>query len=182
MLWLTLGVLGALWAACWAAAGLATVKNFDVAAVLLRAVDARTRRRRVRNIVLGAPLLASVFNLVVVALAAGPALAYGPPSVGSVLYSGDAVHPEYLLFCAAAACVSMACGAAYLEIAAASTRATTSASGASAPDFSRKHVQGALGASAAAWAICGSVAAAALLFAGGGRGSGRGSGGSGASV
>ncbi len=154
-MWLTLAVVGALWAACWAAAGLATVRNFDVAVVLLRAMDARKRRRRVRNIVLGAPLLASVFNLVTVALTAGPALSFGASSIGHFLYSGDAVHAEYLMFCASAACVSMACGAAYLEIAAAKSGAPS--------DFSRKHVQGAVGVSAAAWAACGAVAAAVLL-------------------
>ncbi len=85
-----------------------------------------------RNIVLGAPLLASVFNLVIVALIAGPADSYGASSIGHFLYSGDAVHAEYLMFCTAAACVSMACGAAYLVIAAAKSGASN--------DYSHKHV------------------------------------------
>ena len=56
------------------AANAITRRNYNTSSLVLRAVDARTRRMRVRNMSLTTPLIATVFNLLALAIAAQPVL------------------------------------------------------------------------------------------------------------
>jgi hypothetical protein len=155
--WVSLAAVALLWWGSWKAAGAAVEANYRTAAHVLMAVDARSRRRRARNMAMAAPLLATVFNLLGVAVVAPPAAALDPQGTFGAhdfLLSAEssALLPGYLDFCAVAAFVSMAGAFMHSTL---------------APDVGPGHMAAAVAASSTAWGACGAVAAAFVLKASG---------------
>lgn len=153
LIWVSVVLTALLWWVCWGIASAMVRWNSRTAAVLLRAVDARTRRMRVRNLLLAAPLLATVFNLLLVAVLAHPMAALdsgGEFGLGLFLMSRRemAIHSEYIGFCAVAACVSMAAVFVHSSL---------------ITDLGPGQVDASLAIAAATWGACGVLAAASVL-------------------
>ena len=138
------------------AAGGVVRRNFDTASFILRALDARTRRMRVQSMVLTAPILATVFSILALSVAAGPVLvltkADGLFGLDDFLLSRETgtVHREYVGFCAVAAFASMAAGLAYTS---------------RVDRFDARAVSTSLVVTSTAWAAAGVIGASRVLSA-----------------
>jgi hypothetical protein len=146
---------GVAWLACWFVASAVTRGKFATASFALRAVDPRTRAMRIRNIVLAAPLTATVFNVMLMTVLARPikdADAEGVLGADAFVYSREsaALGGYYVDFCAFAAFAALAAGFLYMTFGVPAV-------------VGPRELGTAVAISFGAWAACAVLASAVLL-------------------
>jgi len=109
---------GVAWLACWFVASAVARRKFATASFALRVVDPRTRAMRIQNIVIAAPLTATVFNVMLMKVLARPIKDADVDRVmgaDSFVYSREsaALGGNYVDFCAFSAFAALAAGFLY---------------------------------------------------------------------